>query len=182
MVALYKEAHPRPQQEARLPHPGERPQQATVPHQVWCVDVRYLVQIEGQWLYSILIFDGYSRAIVGAGCFERQHLSRLLQVFRQALTRWGAPRAVVSDHAAVCTALAPGLRQLGIQWSPITRGHPWQNLAEGGFSIQRWMLDAYVVGCTERERIYHQHAPFVHDDQFWGHWAHQRQDTQGRVY
>jgi transposase InsO family protein len=142
MVALYKEAHPRPQQEARLPHPGERPQQATVPHQVWCVDVRYLVQIEGQWLYSILIFDGYSRAIVGAGCFERQHLSRLLQVFRQALTRWGAPRAVVSDHAAVCTAFAPGLRQLGIQWSPITRGHPWQNLAEGGFSIQRRMLDA----------------------------------------
>jgi transposase InsO family protein len=78
MVALYKEAHPRPQKEARLPHPGERPQQATVPHQVWCVDVRYLVQIEGQWLYSILIFDGYSRAIVGSGCFERQNLSCLL--------------------------------------------------------------------------------------------------------
>ena len=70
-VALYQEARPRPQKEARLPHPGERPQQATVPHQVWCVDVRYLVQIEGQWRYSILIFDGYSRAIVGAGCFER---------------------------------------------------------------------------------------------------------------
>jgi hypothetical protein len=30
---------------------------------------------------SILIFDGDRRAIVGAGCFERQHLSRLLQVF-----------------------------------------------------------------------------------------------------
>jgi hypothetical protein len=44
------------------------------------------------------------------------------------------------------------------------------------------MLDAYVVGCTERERVYHQHAPLVQDDQFWGHWAHTRQDTQGRVY
>jgi transposase InsO family protein len=182
MVALYKQAHPRPRKEARLPHPGERPQQATVPHQVWCVDVRYLVQIEGQWLSSILIFDGDRRAIVGAGCFERQNLSRLLHVFRQALSRWGAPQAVVSDHAAVCTALAPGLRQLGIQWSPITKGHPWQNLAEGGFSIQRRMLDAYVVGCTERERVYHQHAPCVRDDQFWGHWAHTRRDTQGRVY
>jgi transposase InsO family protein len=182
MVALYKEAHPRPRQEAPLPPPGERPQQATVPHQVWFVDVRYLVQIDGQWLYSILIFDGYSRALVGAGCFERQNLSCLLQVFHQALTRWGAPQAVVSDHAAVFTALAPCLRQLGIQWSPITRGHPWQNLAEGGFSIQRRMLDAYVVGCTERGRVYHQHAQFVQDYQFWGHWAHKRRDTQGRVY
>jgi hypothetical protein len=27
----------------------------------------------GQWLYSVLIFDGYSRAIVGVGCFERQN-------------------------------------------------------------------------------------------------------------
>lgn len=104
MVALYKQAHPRPRKAARLPHPGERPQQATVPHQVWCVDVRYLVQIEGQGLSSILIFDGDRRAIVGAGCFERQNLSRLLHVFRQALSRWGAPQAVVSDHAAVCTA------------------------------------------------------------------------------
>jgi hypothetical protein len=146
------------------------------------VDGRYLVQIDGQWLYSILIVDGYSRAIVGAGCFERQNLSRLLQVFRQALTRWGAPSAVVSDHAAVFTALASCLRQLGIQWSPITRGYPWQNLAEGGFSIQRRMLDASVVGCIGRERVYHQHARFVLDYQFWGHWAHKRQDTQGRVY
>ena len=43
MVALYKEAQPRPQQEARAPRiPAERPQQATVPHQVWCVDGRYM--------------------------------------------------------------------------------------------------------------------------------------------
>jgi hypothetical protein len=144
--------------------------------------VRYLVKIDGQWLYSILIFDGYSRAIVGAGCFERQNLSRLLQVFRQALAQWGAPEEVVSDHAAVFIALAPCLHQLDIQWSPITRGHPWQNLAEGGFAIQRRMLDAYVVGCTAREPVYRQHAQFVQDYQFWGHWAHKRHDAQGRVY
>jgi hypothetical protein len=44
------------------------------------------------------------------------------------------------------------------------------------------MLDAYVMGCTERERVSHQHAQFVPDDQFWGHWAHTRRDTEGRVY
>ena len=73
MVALYKQAHPRPQPETRSPHPDERPKPATGPHQVWFVDLRYLVQIAGQWLYSILIFDGYSRAIVGAGCCERHN-------------------------------------------------------------------------------------------------------------
>jgi hypothetical protein len=26
-------------------------------------------------------------------------------------------------------------------------------LAEGGFSIQRRMLDAYLIGCTQRETV-----------------------------
>jgi transposase InsO family protein len=182
MVALYKQAHPHPPWEPRVPNPAERPKQTTTPHQVWFVDLRYLVQIAGQWLYSVLIFDGYSRAIVGAGCFERQNFSRILQVFRHAFTQWGTPEAVVSDHGAVFVALAPCLRQLDIQWAPTTKGHPWQNRAESGFAIQRRMLDAYVVGCTEREQVYQRHAQFVRDYQFWGHWAHKRQDAQGRVY
>src|SRR5262249_2302369 len=53
MVTLYKQAHPRPQPETRSPNPEERPKPATGPHQVWFVDLRYLVQIAGQWLYSI---------------------------------------------------------------------------------------------------------------------------------
>jgi hypothetical protein len=147
-----------------------------------CADLRYLVKIDGQWLYSILIFDGYSRAIVGAGCFDRQTFSRVVQVFRQAVEQWGAPEAVVSDHGAVFVALQPCLEPLAIQWTPITKGHPWQNLAESGVAVQRRMLDAYVGGCTERTMVYRQHAQFVHDYQFWGHWAHKRRDTQGRVY
>src|SRR5262249_606779 len=182
MVALYKQAHPHPPREPRVPNPAERPKATTAPHQAWFVDLRYLVQIAGQWLYSVLIFDGYSRAIGGAGCFERQNFSRILHVFRQALTQWGAPEAVVSDHGAVFVALAPCLRQLDIQWSPTTKGHPWQNRAESGFAIQCRMLDAYVVGCTEREQVYHRHAQFVRDYQFWGHWAHKRTDAQGRIY
>jgi hypothetical protein len=33
------------------------------------------------------------------------------------------------------------------------------------------MMDAYVAGCPAREWVYRRHAPFVQDDQFWGHWA-----------
>jgi transposase InsO family protein len=182
MVALYKQAHPPAPRQKRLPNPAERPLPATAPHHVWFVDVRYLVKLEGHWLYSILLFDGYSRALVGAGCFDRQNLSRVVQVCRQAIARWGAPDAVVSDNAGVFLALSPCLQQLGIRWSPITRGHPWQNLAEGGFSIQRRMLDAYVAGCTDRAEVYRQHAQFVQDYQFWGHWAHKRTDAHGRIY
>jgi hypothetical protein len=30
--------------------------------------------------------------------------------------------------------------------------------------------------------VYQQHARFVADYQFWGHWAHKRTDAQGRVF
>ncbi|MGH8067954.1 MAG: helix-turn-helix domain-containing protein [Candidatus Entotheonellia bacterium] len=163
MVALYKEAYPTPKSAKRIPHPDERPHLATALHQVSFADVRYLVKVDGQWLYSILIFDGYSRAIAGAGCFDRQTLSRLIQVFRQAIARWGAPEAAVSDHGAVFVALQPCLEPLAMRWAPITKGHPWQNLAESGFAVQRRMLDAYILGCTERTTVYQQHAQFVHD-------------------
>ncbi|HSG17461.1 MAG TPA: helix-turn-helix domain-containing protein [Anaerolineae bacterium] len=182
MVAFYKQGHPGPPPEKRNPNPDERPKGATQPHQVWFVDLRYLVQIEGQWLYSILIFDGYSRALVGEGCFDRQDFSHLVQVFRQALARWGAPERVVSDNAKIFVALAPCLEKLAIDWAPIPKRRPWQNLAEGGFSIQRRMLDAYVVGCTDPQIVYQRHAQFVQDYQFWGHWAHKRTDAQGRIY
>jgi hypothetical protein len=119
---------------------------------------------------------------VGAGCFDRQNLSRVVHVCRQAIAQWGAPDTVVSDNAGVFLALSPCLQALHIRWAPIARGHPWQNLAEGGFSIQRRMLDAYIAGCTDRESVYRQHAQFVQDYQFWGHWAHKRTDAEGRIY
>jgi hypothetical protein len=98
MVALYKHAHPPAPPQKCSPNPDERPRHATAPRQVWYVDVRYLVKIEGHWLYSILLFDGYSRTLVGAGCFDRQHLSRVVQLCRQAIAQWGPPDAVVSDN------------------------------------------------------------------------------------
>ena len=49
MVALYKQAHPHPPREPRVPNPAERPRATTAPHQAWFVDLRYLVQIAGHW-------------------------------------------------------------------------------------------------------------------------------------
>lgn len=182
IVSLYKQVHPTRKKEKRLAHPEQRPQPGTYPHQVWFIDLRYLIQIEGHWLYSVLVFDGYSRSIVGAGCGQRRNLSRIVEVVRQAVATWGAPQEMVSDQEKVFVALEPCLKKLGIQWSPIEKRHPWQNLAETGFSIQRRMLDAYVKGCTTPEEVVRQHEQFVKDYQFWGHWAHKRKDDQGRIF
>jgi hypothetical protein len=96
---------------------------------------------------------------------------------------WAArAHLVVSDNAGVLLKLSPCLQQLGIRWAPIARGYPWQNLAEGGFAIQRQMLDAYGAGCIDQARVYRQHAQFVQDYQFWGHGVYTRQDDQGWLY
>ena len=55
MVAFYKQAHANPKRGRRRRKPEERPKQAIQAHQVWFMDLRYLVKIEGKWLYSILI-------------------------------------------------------------------------------------------------------------------------------
>jgi hypothetical protein len=52
MGALDNQAQLTPPREKRTPNPDERPQQASAPHQVWCADIRYLVKIDGRWLYS----------------------------------------------------------------------------------------------------------------------------------
>ena len=154
-----------------MPKTAERPLPTTAPHQVWFIDVRYLTKIEGHWLYSILLFDGYSRAIVGAGCFDRQHLSRVVQVCRQAMAQWGAPDAMVSDNAGVFLALSPCLQQLGIRWVPIDGGIPGRIWPKGAlpFSAACWMPMWWG-------------ARIVQDYQFWGHWVHKRTDAQGRIY
>jgi len=41
-------------------------------HHYWFVDIRYLVQREGRWIYSICIIEGYSRQILIGTAAEYQ--------------------------------------------------------------------------------------------------------------
>ena len=43
------------------------------------------------------------------------------------------------------------------------------------------MLDASVVGGTEREQGYHRQAQCGPEYPLWGHWVHTRQEAQGRI-
>ena len=42
----------------------EMPFKAKYRHHYWFIDVRYLIKINGKWLYSICILEGYSRCIL----------------------------------------------------------------------------------------------------------------------
>jgi transposase InsO family protein len=48
MVALYKQAHPRPKPPPHMPRAEEHPLPTTAPHQVWSIDVRYLVKSDAE--------------------------------------------------------------------------------------------------------------------------------------
>ena len=54
-------AHPHLPQEPRRPNPAERPLQASAPHQVWFVDLRYLVLADPR--HAISPATGESRTV-----------------------------------------------------------------------------------------------------------------------
>ena len=47
--------------------------------------MRYLVQLEGSWVYSICIIEGYSRKIVAGMASPHQDLTAILQILFAAL-------------------------------------------------------------------------------------------------
>jgi len=42
---------------------GPLPYRPAYPHHMWFTDIRYLVQLDGSWVYSICVLEGYSRKI-----------------------------------------------------------------------------------------------------------------------
>ena len=46
------------------------------PHKYWFIDIRYLVKLDGSWVYSICIIEGYSRKIL-AGIFRVINIGNL---------------------------------------------------------------------------------------------------------
>ena len=68
------------------------------------MDRRDLVKIEGRWVYSIGILEGYSRTILAGMASEHQDLPALLQRLFAALSTYGCPEGIVSDHGAVFQA------------------------------------------------------------------------------
>lgn len=68
--------------EASLKHLPSRPEYR---HHMWCTDIRSLVQLDGSWVYSICVIEGYSRKIVAGMVSPHQDLTAILQILSAAL-------------------------------------------------------------------------------------------------
>jgi putative transposase len=156
------------------------PYRPTHPHHMWFTDIRYLVQLDGSWVYSICVMEGYSRKMLAGMVCEHQDLTAVLQILYVALSEYGCPEAIVSDNGSVFTAGAylSILRALEIKPLHIEKGKPWQNLIEAQFKVQLRLADFKFEQAQTLEAIQNAHAAFIDTFNTTRHYAH-RKRTDG---
>lgn len=150
-------------------------------HQMWFVDLRYLVKLNERWVYSICIIEGYSRTILAGMASEHQDLASVLQILYAALSQYGCPEIIVSDNAGVFTSPHTQhiLTELQIEPKYIEKGKPWQNLIESQFKIQLRIADYKFETAQTFEDIQERHADFVETFNTTSHWGH-KERADGR--
>jgi hypothetical protein len=110
-MAINRQCHgaPGPWQSARdaqadVPSFTPLPYRPAYRQHLWCTDMRYLVQLEGSWVSSLWLIEGYARKL-GAGRASPHHdRTAMLQILFAALAAYGCPHALVADNGSVLTA------------------------------------------------------------------------------
>ena len=176
-MAINRQFHgaPGPWQSARDEHPDavsfkHLPYRPAYRHHLWFTDIRYLVQLDGSWVYSICLIEGYSRKIVAGMASPHQDLPAILQILFAALAEYGCPQAIVSDNGSVFRAgdYLAILRALDIEPLHIEQGKPWQNMIEAQFKVQLRLADFHFEQAQTLEDVQNQHAAFI--ETFTGLW------------
>jgi transposase InsO family protein len=172
----------RDEQEAPA-EPRHLPYRPHYRHHLWFVDIRYLVKLEGRWVYSLCILEGYSRTILAGMASEHQDLPALLQLLFAALSTYGCPEGIVSDHGAVFRAgdYVAILKALEIEPTYIELRKPWQNLIEAQFKVQLRLADFQFENAQTLAEIQTLHAAFVETFNTTRHWAHQERPDGRRT-
>ena len=180
-MAINRQFHgaPGPWQSARDAHPDvvsfkHLPYRPAYRHHLWFTDIRYLVQLEGRWVYSICIIEGYSRKIVAGMASPHQDLTALLQILCAAVAEYGCPHAMVSDNGSVFRAgdYLAILGALEIEPLHIEQGKPWQNMIEAQFKVQLRLADFHFEQAQTLDDVQNQHAAFLETFNTTPHWAH----------
>jgi transposase InsO family protein len=181
-MAINRRVHgaPGPWQSARdeqeaATEPRHLPYRPQYRHHLWFVDMRYLVKLEGHWVYSIGILEGSSRTILAGMASEHQELPAVLQLLLAALSTYGCPEGIVSAHGAVFRAgdYVAILKALEIEPTYIELRKPWQNLIEAQFKVQLRLADFQFEHAQTLEELQTLHATFVETFNTTPHWAHQ---------
>ncbi len=182
-MAINRQFHggPGPWQSARDDQPEpvsfkHLPYRPQYRHHMWFTDIRYLVQLDGSWVYSLCIIDGYSRKMLAGMASPHQDLTAILQMLFAALSAYGCPQAIVSDNGSVFTAKGylAILHALDIEPLHIEKGKPWQNLIESQFKVQLRLADYTFEQAQTVEEVQNAHAAFLDTFNTTPHWAHRR--------
>jgi hypothetical protein len=137
--------------------------------------MRYRVKLEGRWVYSLGILEGYSRTILAGMASEHQDLPALLQRLFAALSTYGCPEGIVSDHGAVFRAedSVAMLKALEMEPKDIELRKPWQNLMEAQCKVQLRLADCKFEQAGTVEEMQRFHAAFIETFNPTRHGAHQ---------
>src|SRR5260221_216557 len=111
-------------------------------HQFWSCDVRYIEEHllpDPRPVYVITIFENFSRMVLSSAISASQTQWDYLSVLADAIRRYGAPEAIVTDGGGIfySTVALQLYDMLGIRKERIDPGEPWQNYAETLFSNAR---------------------------------------------
>ncbi len=189
-MAINRQFHgaPGPWSSAREEQPAQvslnhMPYRPAYRHHMWYTDIRYLVQLDGRWVYSICVIEGYSRKILAGMVSPHQDLTAVLQILHAALAEYGCPQAIVSDNGSVFTAhhYLAILRDLGIAPLHIEKGKPWQNLIEAQFKVQLRLADFKFEQAQTLGEVQNQHAEFIETFNTTTHWAHRHRASGYRT-
>jgi len=150
---------------------------------MWFVDIRYLVKLDGSWVYSLCMLEGYSRKILAGMASAHQDLTAVLQLLFAALAEYGCPEMIISDHGAVFRADDYGriLRALEIEPKYIELRKPWQNLIEAQFKVQLRLADFKFEHAQTLDEIQTLHAAFIETFNTTPHWAHREREDGRRT-
>ena len=182
-MAINRQFHeaPGPWQSARDEQPKvvscrHLPYRPAYRHHLWFTDIRYLVQLDGSWVYSLCVLEGYSRKMLAGMVSPHQDLTAVLQMLFAAVSEYGCPQALVSDNGSVFTAkdYLALLWDLGIEPLHIEKGKPWQNLIEAQSKIQLRLADFHFEQAQTLADVQQAHAAFIETFNTTPHGAHRR--------
>ena len=167
----------------RQPRPKlEMPFKATRRHEFWSCDVRYIEEHllpDPRPVYVITVFENFSRMVLASAISPTQNQWDYLAVLADALRRYGAPEALVTDGGGIFYSnVAMQLYDmLGIRKERIDPGEPWQDYAETLFSIQRRLADHAFSNARTWPEIQQAHRTWWANYNSEHHFAHrERQD------
>jgi transposase len=182
IMALNRRVHLAPARPVKVEALGELregPPKSAQPFQHTYIDLRYLdAKPEGVQLYSCLLLEGLSRTILAGSLTPEMEVGVVLQVYFQALLRWGLWEQIISDHGGQFQShdFARVNRRLGIHHEMYEKGHPWQNLIESQFGIQARIGEYHWERCRSISAAVEFHRELIRDHNRLPHWAHRRRN------